>query len=541
MKIALAQTNSVLGDFSANQQKIIEYIEKAQQRKCDLVVFPEATLFGYHPVDLLERPSIVKEKLKKIKEIEKNIPKGMGVFIGAITLSPFKSGKLFCNSALFLQKNKKMKIFAKELLPTYDVFDEGRHIEPGLVKNNFIKFKGKNILVTICEDIWAWENSHHGTRSPYRTNPIKAIKSKYVDLVVNLSASPFTVNKLKSRQKVCKLTAEHLKAPVVYLNMVGGQDEIIFDGGSFVTSEKGKVVARAHHFNEDILIYDSELNRGFLHAPEKNKYEKFRQALVLGIRDFLSKTGFKKAHIGLSGGIDSALVACLLADAIGPQNVTGIMLPGPFTSQESIDLSKQLAENLGINLYNFDISEHYQNFNSDFSKTFPGKEFGLVQENLQARFRGISLMAYSNHSSSLLFNTSNKSELAMGYSTMYGDLIGGLCPIGDLTKTEVFELSKWYNNEYELIPARIIERPPSAELRADQKDSDSLPEYDVLDPVIIKIVEQYKAPKSDVDREVLKKMMMSEFKRWQSPPILKVSNHAFGRGRRLPIAHKAKN
>ncbi|MCB0356947.1 MAG: NAD+ synthase [Bdellovibrionales bacterium] len=539
MKIALAQINPTLGDFENNKNKIIEYIHKAIERTCEIIVFPEAAIMGYHPVDLLERPSIVKQQMAAINAIEKVLPGNIVVVFGGISLSPHKNGKPFCNSAFVLQKGKKRKIFAKQLLPTYDVFDEGRHIEPGKVKDNVFKFKNRKILITICEDIWAWPNSHHGKRSPYRENPIKELKSKEIDLVLNLSASPFTTNKLKSRIAVCKSTALHLKAPVVYVNMVGAQDEVIYDGGSFVTSATGKVVAKAHHFTEDVLVYDTQLGRGFIQLQEKNKYENYRQALVLGIRDFLYKTGFKKAHLGLSGGVDSALVSCLLVDAIGPQNVTCIMLPGPYTSPLSLRLSAQLVKNLGVNDFNFSISEIYNQMNKEFSEEFDVKGFSIVQENLQARLRGISLMAFSNLNNSLLFNTSNKSEFAVGYTTLYGDMVGALCPIGDLTKTDVFGLANWYNHQHELIPKEIISRPPSAELRTQQKDTDTLPSYDLLDPAVKKIVEKFLPPSSVLEKKVLKSMMLSEFKRWQAPPILKVTNHAFGRGRRLPIAHKA--
>ncbi|MCB9025649.1 MAG: NAD+ synthase [Bdellovibrionaceae bacterium] len=539
MKFALAQINATLGDFSGNREIILEYIRKAHHRGCDIVIFPEAALFGYHPVDLLERPSVVEQELKELKKLEKLLPPNILVILGAITLNPNKSGKPYCNSAVVLQKNKKTKICAKELLPTYDVFDEGRHIEPGSLKDNIIVYKGKKILITVCEDIWAWPNPYHGKRSPYLKNPITKLKPKDVDFVVNLSASPFTINKVNSRKKVCKKTALFLKSPVIYVNMVGAQDEIIFDGGSFVTSSLGKIVAKAHQFIEDILVFDSDLNRGFIQHEEKNKWENYRLALVLGIRDFLRKTGFTKAHLGLSGGIDSALVACLLADALGPQNVSCILLPGPYTSQQSEDLANKLVSNLGVQKFEYSILNHYEQINNDFSKTFDVKEESFLQENFQARLRCLILMGFSNFKNSLLINTSNKSEFSVGYSTLYGDMAGAICPIGDLTKTEVYGLSEWYNREYELIPRAIIEREPSAELRANQKDSDHLPEYNLLDPVVKKIVEQFKTANSKLEKNVLNKMMKSEFKRWQSPPILKVSNHAFGRGRRLPIAHKA--
>lgn len=539
MKIALAQINSILGDFYGNRRKILDYVTKALHRGSDVVVFPEASLMGYHPVDLLERPSIVKAQLKELKKLEKSIPPKILVIIGAITLNPKQNGKPYCNSAVILQKGKKPKIFAKELLPAYDVFDEGRHIEPGRAENNLHVYNGKKILITICEDIWAWPNSHHGKRSPYPRNPLAQIKKANLDLVLNLSASPFTKDKLKSRKTVTKKTALHFKAPVVYVNMVGAQDEIVFDGGSFVTSAKGEVVAKAHHFIEDILIYDMNSNKGFIHREEKCTWENYRQALILGIQDFLAKTGFKRAHVGLSGGIDSALVTCLLVDALGPQNVTCLILPGPYTSELSAQLARQLVSHLGVNEYTFSITEHFEKFEKEFANIFKVKEQNFLQENFQARLRGLCLMGFSNLHGSLLINTSNKSEFSVGYSTLYGDMSGALCPIGDLTKTEVYNLAKWYNREHEVIPKEIIEREPSAELRPNQKDSDTLPAYSLLDSAVVKIVENFKPAHSQLEKEVLFKMMNSEFKRWQAPPILKVSNHAFGRGRRLPIAHKA--
>lgn len=539
MKIALAQINSTLGDFAGNGKKILEYLESAVDRKCDLIVFPEAALFGYHPVDLLERESVVHEQLKELKKIEKKMPHGIAALLGAITLNPGRSGKPFHNSAVFLQKGKKPKIFAKELLPTYDVFDEGRHIEPGDMSKNILKFKGKKILITICEDIWAWTHVQNNVRVLYKQNPIKKLKNQKIQLILNLSASPFTDTKLKGRQKVCRLTAAELKAPLVYVNMVGAQDELVFDGGSFVTSMEGKVVAQARHFMEELLVYDTELGRGFIQNVEKLHIERVRQALVLGVSDFLRKTGFSKAHIGISGGIDSALVACLLVDAIGPQNVSGLILPGPYTSKDSLILARDLANHLQIKTHEFNITPLYEKYLESYKTSFSLDEFSIVNENLQARLRGLSLMAFSNQHNSLLINTSNKSELAMGYSTLYGDLIGALCPIGDLTKSEVFKLSNHYNKEYEVIPQKIIDRSPSAELRPNQKDSDTLPEYNILDPLIVKVVEHYKVPKSQIEKKILLKMMQNEFKRWQAPPILKVTNHAFGRGRRLPIAHKA--
>jgi NAD+ synthase (glutamine-hydrolysing) len=540
MRIALAQINSVLGDFEANKNKILDYIAKAGQRRCDLVVFPEAALMGYHPVDLLERPSIVAEQEKVLAEIHKKIPKGMGVFIGAIVRNASKKGKGFWNAAVFLEKGKKPRVFAKQLLPTYDVFDESRHIEPGSVAENIFKFGGKRILVTICEDIWAWPLKHNPWYSTYGKNPLQKIKRGSVDLVVNLSASPFTQSKFANRRAVTKNTVAHFRTPMVYVNLVGAQDELIFDGGSFALDKKGKVIAQSVRFEEDLNVLDlDEMTGGTRELPSDNE-ELVRSALVLGIRDFLAKTGFKKVHLGLSGGIDSALVACLAADAVGPHHVTAVFLPGPYSSKESYEWSKELVDKLGIRLIQFSVESEYESVLGKLEKVLGHAEFGLTNENLQSRLRGLYLMAVSNRENSLLLGTTNKSEMAVGYGTLYGDLIGALMPIGDLLKTEVFKLARYYNSETEMIPEGIITRPPSAELRPNQKDSDSLPPYEELDPVLHRLVEGLNAPKSALEQRVLDLMMKSEFKRWQSPPILKVSDHAFGRGRRFPIAHRGR-
>ena len=539
MKVALAQINAYLGNFSENRKKILEFAHKACDRSCDFVVFPEAALFGYHPVDLLERPSVVKEQLRELKTLHRQMPKGIAILIGAITASPLKNGKLYNNSAVLLERGKKPRIFAKELLPTYDVFDEGRHIEPGDVTKNIFSWRGKRILVTICEDIWAWPNGHHGKRSPYVENPLKKIKAKDIDFVFNLSASPFTPDKPRGRLTVCRETAKYFNSPMVYVNGVGARGEVVFDGRSVGVSPKGKVVAQARHFCEDIIVYDSELGRGFKSSIEKEAVELHRQALVLGIRDFVYKTGFSHVHLGLSGGVDSAVVACLAVDALGPDHVTCIFMPGPHSQEQSLQLATKLATNLGVNSFCIDISQCYELVAKTFRADVKEFTFGTVDENFQARLRGMMLMGFGNLNASLLLNTSNKSELATGYSTLYGDLIGALCPIGDLLKTQVYELAGHYNSQRELIPKTIIERPPSAELRPDQKDTDSLPPYDQLDPVVKALVEKFKTPTKPLEQDILVRMMNSEFKRWQAPPILKVSNHAFGRGRRLPVAHKS--
>jgi len=540
MRIALAQINSLLGDFAGNKNKILENVRRAVERRCDLVVFPEAALFGYHPVDLLERQHLVTEQEKHLRDIHKLIPKGVGVLVGAFVRNTSKKGKGFWNAAVFLEKGKKPQIFAKQLLPTYDVFDESRHIEPGRVADNVLRWKGKRILITICEDIWGWPRKDNPVFSSYGRNPLLDVQPRKMDLVLNLSASPYTHGKLKNRHIVTKSTAAHFKCPMVYVNMVGGQDELIFDGGSFALDKKGKVIAQNARFEEDLNVVDLGEMMGAHRALPEERQEIIRSALVLGLRDFLSKTGFERVHLGLSGGIDSALVACLAADAVGPMNVTALMLPGPFTSEYSTKWSVALAENLGIGIKEIPITPSYQQVLNDFEREIGEKPFDLANENMQARLRGLMLMAFSNRERSMLLGTSNKSEFAVGYSTLYGDMTGGLMPIGDLLKTEVFELARYYNSQSEIIPRGIIERPPSAELRENQTDQDSLPPYEDLDKVIMKLVVGFSPAKTELEKRVLDLMMKSEFKRWQSPPVLKVSDHAFGRGRRFPVAHRAR-
>ncbi len=544
MRVALAQINSILGDFTHNKNQILDNVRRAQERRCDLVVFPEAALFGYHPVDLLERASIVKAQEQVLRELHKSIPKGMGVVVGAIVKNPSRLGKGFLNAAVFLERGKVAKICAKQLLPTYDVFDEGRHIEPGLTATNLIRFKGLNLLITICEDIWAWPVKGNPNYARYGKNPLLKIPKKSVDLVINLSASPFTHTKFSKRLLVVKKTATHFKAPLIYVNMVGAQDELIFDGGSFAVNESGRVVAQSVRFEEDLNVLELGQPKkssvvGGKRELSESPSEIVRSALVLGIRDFAKKVGFKKAHIGLSGGIDSALVACLATDALGPMNVTAVSMPGPFSSPDSAKWAKILSDNLGIRMIELPISEHYQQLMASFNSTLGEQPFSIVNENVQSRLRGMLLMAVANREGSVLLGTTNKSEVAVGYGTLYGDVIGGLLPIGDLLKTEVFELSRHYNSQAEVIPTEIINRPPSAELRANQTDQDSLPPYEILDVAIKRLVEGLTPPSTDVERRVLDLMMKSEFKRWQAPPILKVSDHAFGRGRRFPIAHRA--
>ena len=537
MRIGSAQINSKLGDFKYNAHLILENTVRARDKKCDLLVFPELALFGYWPGDLLERKSLIKEQLKWFHWLEKKIPDGIAVVFGLVTENTKPYGKLYYNSAALVQKGKKSRFFHKELLPTYDVFDEDRYFERGDLSKNFFRFKKKKILVTICEDIWASGDAWVGTRFP--KNPIIGLKRKNPDLILNLSASPYSMGKEKRRNTVVEKTCAMLKAPMMYTNMVGAQDEIIFDGGSIFMSKDGEVQMQSIFFEEDLNLIDFKDRVGGFRDKPGGELEKLRLALVTGIRDFSEKTGLKHAHLGLSGGIDSALVACLAVDALGPQNVSLIAMPGPYSADESLELAKKLSENLTADFLEFPISNMFGDMKESVNQIF-GTENPITLENLQARLRAVTLMAFANERSSLLLSTSNKSEMAVGYTTLYGDMCGGLAPLGDLVKGKVFELSRHYNRMHELIPSRIIDRPPSAELRPDQKDSDSLPPYEELDRSVAKVVQDARPATSKTDKWVMQKLVRSEFKRWQAPPILRVTSHAFGRGRRYPIAHAAK-
>ena len=536
-RIAIAQINALLGDIEFNKSKILEFVEKARQRKVDLVVFPESSLLGYHPFDLLERDDLVESLEKATQEIHKKIPKGLVVIFGTLTRNKNKKGRPYFNSAVLLEKSKKALVFNKQLLPTGDVFDEARFIEHGDMSKNEFKVKDKKFFLTICEDIWAWEDKNG--KSSYGENPIKKIKAKNIDLVINLSASPWFSGKEKLRQHVALKTAQYFKAPILYANLVGAQDEIIFDGASFVLSPKNKTIMQCQSFEEDLNVFDLDTDEVWAKPAKISEIEKLRKALVLGIQDFCKKTGLTKVHFGLSGGIDSAVVACLAVDALGSSSVKCFALPGPHSADKSLKLASELAKNLKIEMFTSSINNAYETISKQINKEMDIKEFGLVHENLQSRLRGLFLMAYSNHKNSLLLTTGNKSEYATGYSTLYGDMCGGLAPIGDLTKGQVYELAKYYNSAAEVIPKDIIDRPPSAELRPNQKDQDSLPPYDDLDKAVVNLVEKSKRPANETEKWLLQKLVNTEFKRWQSAPILKASSHSFGRGRRWPLAHKA--
>lgn len=547
IKISIAQINSSLGDFEYNYEKIINNINAASLAGAELIVFPEAALFGYHPFDLLECPGLVELQLKYLKKIEKNIPFGLTAVVGLFTKNKSKLGRPYFNSVAIVTRKKKTRLFHKEILPVGDVFDEGRFIEKGNLKNNFIKVSGHKIFISICEDIWGWPDQLG--RSIHSANPLTQVAKNGVDLVLNISASPFYADKMKLRQRVVQKTANYFKAPMIYTNLVGAQDEIIYDGNSFLTDAKGEVSFQLNSFKEQLAHFELT-NKKLIclsknwdrenQTKKNNKQIELLNCLVLGIQDFCRKNGFTKIHLGISGGIDSALVACLAGRALGVENVIGIALPSEFNDPISLILAKKLCENLKIKFIEFPIQKIYQASKNEIDKNFNIDQFSLVHENLQARLRGLVLMAYANHSSSLLLSTSNKSEYAVGYSTLYGDMCGGLAPIGDLTKKQVVDLCLEINRQGIVIPEKIITRPPSAELRPNQKDQDSLPEYNKLDASVVNLVEKMLKPRNETERWTFSKLSKTEFKRWQAPPILKVSAHAFGRGRRFPISYSLK-
>lgn len=536
MRVAIAQINPTLGDFENNKNKILDYVLRAAEKNADLVIFPEASLLGYHPFDLLERPEFFLEQEAAFKKLQKEIPKGIGVILGLLTKNLKKNGRPFYNSAALLSKGEKPKFFHKELLPTGDVFDEARFIEEGCLADNFFKFKGHSFFLSICEDIWGWPDKKG--KSGYKCNPFEKVPKKKVDLVINLSASPFYHAKQEVRKELVRKTSQHFKSPMVYCNLVGAQDEIIFDGRSFVVDNKGTEVLRGQAFQEDLFQFDLEKIPKKFSSAKISYEEDIRQAITLGLSDYCEKTGIGRVHLGLSGGIDSALVLCLAVDALGPGKVKAFYLPTEFNAAESRSAAEKLCKNVGVKLQEISIQSAFDSVKKSVDTAFDVREFGLVHENIQARLRGILLMAHSNLANSLLLACSNKSELAAGYATLYGDLCGGILPIGDLTKEEVFRLARHYNKEQELIPEFILNRPPSAELRPGQKDEDSLPAYSKLDKSVVDLVQDDKPLKNETDRWLLKALFRSEFKRWQAAPILKLSKHAFGRGRRWPVAHK---
>nr|WP_320010008.1 NAD+ synthase [uncultured Desulfobulbus sp.] len=535
MKVALVQTNPVIGAFDRNLRQVLHWIGQARQVGCDLVVFPELTLCGYPPQDLLERPAFLDAHDEALAELIKHI-EGITCIIG-VPERREGPGKPLYNSAFVLEKDCIVQRARKQLLPTYDVFDETRYFEPGTTSTVF-PFKGLQCGLTICEDIW-WQGEN------YPSNPVKnfSIGSVVPDCLINISASPYYYGKVKERQRVFSELCVENNLPLLYVNQVGGQDGLIFDGHSMVVTPQGALHASAAGFAEEMLVVDSDQWCTPAEIPLADPIENVEQALILGVRDYLHKTGFKKAVIGLSGGIDSAVTAVIACKALGPENVLCVALPSPYTSQYSIDDAKALAENLGCGFELIRIEKAMQAYRESLESLFAGLEEDVTEQNIQARIRGNLLMALSNKLNSLLLTTGNKSEMAVGYCTLYGDMSGGLAVIADVPKVMVYQLARLMNAEGEVVPERIITRPPTAELKPDQCDQDDLPPYEVLDVVLCQYLEEHKSLEEitaggieeQVVRDIVRRVKLNEYKRKQAPYGIKVTSKAFGPGRRYPV------
>lgn len=542
MKIALAQFNPTVGDFTGNSARIVALSEKAKQRGADLAVFSELCLCGYPPNDLLERPVFIERNQKELKALAKAVamPSVVG-FVGRVKNGNLKS---IGNKAALLCGGKIAFEQAKMLLPTYDVFDESRYFHPA-EKQTVIEFHGKQLGLTICEDAWNDENFWPNRR--YDRDPVVELMGQGTDILLNISASPYNLGKRALRLDMLRSIAMHNRKPVIYVNQFGGNDSLIFDGASVALTPDGKIAAQALAFEEDLVLFDTETGEGEIHEQPAQEIEYAYRALITGTRDYVYKCGFKKVLVGLSGGVDSAVVASIAVAALGAENALGVSMPGPFSSEGSKTDAAALARNLGIEFLTVPISDVYEAYRAALKPAFGRRKEDVTEENLQARIRGNYLMALSNKFGSMVLSTGNKSELAVGYCTLYGDMAGGLAVISDVPKLMVYELAQWINRERELIPLSTIEKPPSAELRPNQKDEDSLPPYDVLDRILKAYIEDLKSPqeiadKYDFDAKLVREIALlvdhNEYKRKQAAPGLKITSRAFGFGRPFPIAQK---
>lgn len=539
MKLALAQLNYHIGNFEANEQKIIQAIQQAKKSNAELVVFAELAISGYPPRDFLDFKDFVDHCEAAINRIAKKCV-GIAAIIGGPSHNPEKKGKKLFNTAYFLEGGKIKSKHYKQLLPTYDIFDEYRYFETGQVVH-CIPFRGKSIALTICEDIWNTESSQL-----YRSTPMEDLIKEKPDFIINIAASPFSIDQASNRKSVFEWNAKKYDIPIYYVNHVGAQTELIFDGHSFAMNAKGEYTQQLKSFEEDLLLIDTDHQVAQTQNKDAEKYVKLEKALVLGIKDYFKKLNFKNATLGLSGGIDSALTLVLAARALGPENVIPILMPSQFSSDHSVQDAIDLCNNLGCDYHKIEISDIYGAFDQQLNPLFVNTEFGIAEENIQSRIRGTLLMAHTNKFGTILLNTSNKSELAVGYGTLYGDMSGGLSVLGDVYKTEVFELSRFINRNREIIPINTINKEPSAELKPNQKDSDSLPDYAILDEILKEYIEHRLSPQAILNkgfdeklvRRILRMVNINEYKRHQAPPILRVSEKAFGMGRRMPIVGK---
>ena len=544
VKIALGQINPTVGDFSGNAAKIIDFSRRAREAGAGMILFPELSVCGYPPRDLVERPTFVAKNRESAERIAAETT-GIAVICGLVTPANSDAGKSVMNSAALLMDGKIAFIQSKMLLPTYDVFDEMRNFAPAKAQDLF-PFCGNRMALTICED--AWNDKQFWVKRLYTVDPVEALIKAGGNFVLNISASPFWIGKRELRRDMLASIARQHKVPVVLVNQVGGNDSLVFDGSSLVLNREGAVVAQGKSFEEDIIYFDSQTLTGEMHDQIAGDEASAYSALVLGTRDYMRKCGFRKAIIGLSGGIDSALTAVIAADAVGPENVIGVGMPGPYSSQGSIDDARSLAQNLGIRFELLSINAAYEAYRNTLREVFANEKEDVTEENIQARARGTLLMALSNKFGAIVLSTGNKSELGVGYCTLYGDMVGGLAVISDLPKTMVYRLSHYVNSRRPVIPQDTLEKPPSAELRPNQKDSDSLPPYEVLDAVLEDYVEDSHPAEQiasergfdiDVVKRVIRLVDRAEYKRQQAAPGLKISPKAFGYGRRFPIAAKS--
>jgi NAD+ synthase (glutamine-hydrolysing) len=543
VKIALGQINPIVGDFAGNSAKIIEYARRAKLQGAGLILFPELSICGYPPRDLVERASFVSHNWEAAEHISAET-EGIAVICGLVTPAHAKAGKSVMNSAALLLEAKIKFVQSKMLLPTYDVFDEVRNFAPARSQVLF-PFCGKQMALTICED--AWNDKDFWNRRLYSVDPVDALIRSGGNFVLNISASPFWAGKRELRREMLATIAKNDHVPVVFVNQVGGNDSLVFDGSSMVFDRDGKVIAQGKSFEEDLVLFDSGTLVGEMHQQIEGDDPSVYAALVLGTRDYVRKCGFKQVIIGLSGGIDSALTAVIAADAIGPANVVGVGMPGPYSSEGSISDARELAQNLGIRFEILKIGNIFEEYKSTLRDVFKGFPEDVTEENIQSRIRGSLLMALSNKFGALVLSTGNKSEMGVGYCTLYGDMAGGLAVINDVPKTLVYRLSQYANSRKPVIPKATIEKPPSAELRADQKDTDSLPAYDVLDAILEDYVEDSRSAEEisrsrgfdlTLVKDVIRMVERNEYKRQQAAPGIKISPKAFGYGRRFPIAAK---